>query len=474
MKKNNEKKPESHQANRLYDRLYLYSEYLAKVLVAHLDDFKLESTEAFAIWAGRFVNGLSTFLAWLVDNDKSKPSFLLILFIKFFFIFPLFLVIVLPIILLILVGGTIASIFGLRNIGEYSLSEQIAAWCLFILIVLIAPLFCSEYSLYTINLSMAYGLGILGLDFLLGQCGIISLGQGGFLLSGSFAVMWLSNGALGFHLPIYISIVLGALLNGLIGILLGIPALRVRDHYLVIVSIAFSFSISAVLRSKYFVELTGSRVGGLFLPAVKTPEFLASVPPYILKYFLLMIPSVVLFFFAYNIIHHSQIGRAFRTIKCDDEVTMILGIPVVRYKLLAFSLSAIYAGFAGGFILVLTNYLSVDSYSPYTSIDLLVANVIGGSGGVFGSIVGGIFLAMEPNFIHFVAEHIPNGKSLTHAVYGVVLILVILFAPLGIVGEISKLIKSKFRKNPRRGSFNMVPPPDFDYLESRKQYFPKK
>lgn len=462
------------KARQLFDKIYLQWELFWKVWITKWNDLKLLSLEKGGLIAAKGFYFFSNFLSWIVKTDRNKLSFWPLIIIKLFVVVSFIFFAGIPLLLAILIGGSAASILGLRNLGEYSFKEQIAAWSVIVSVIFLAPLFCSEYSLYTINIAMAYAVGIVGLDLLYGQCGIISLGQGGFLFIGGYIVVWLFNGMLGFHLPIYVSLIFGAIGTGLVGGLLGIPALRVKENYLVIVSIASSMSVPAILKSKYFVTLSGNRVGGLFLAENKPPGFLFFIPQHLWLYFLVAVPTLILFFIAHNIIHHSQIGRAFRAIKTDNEITMILGVPVVRYKLLAFSLSALYAGFSGGFLIIINKVISPDSYSVFTSRDFLMANIVGGAGGLFGSVIGGAFLTFEPSVIHFISEYVPNGKNLTHAVYGVILLVVVLFFPTGIAGELSRIVKSRFRRNIRRANFKISPPPDFDYLEATKQYFPKK
>lgn len=182
--------------------------------------------------------------------------------------------------------------------------------------------------------------------------------------------------------------------------------------------------------------------------------------------------AFALLFFVYNIIYRSQVGRAFKAIKCDREVALILGVPAVRYKLLAFVLSSIYAGFSSGMLLILNKVITWESYGLNTSMDLLTADLIGGTGGVFGSVIGGAFISLQPTLTNFLAAHIHNGQNLTSAIFGVSLIVFVIFFPLGISGELLKKFKS--RQVVRRGRFQGVPPPDYDVLEPRKQYFQPK
>lgn len=458
----------------LYTYLVLFFDRFLKVLRTHWDNFLTKFFELGSSYLSRVINLYTKTLVWLLRGNRNQITYYPWLFIRAVLIIPLITLFFVPFFMLILFGGLIFSIFGLRNLGRYSFKEQLFTWSLLIFFLVCAPFVLSDYFLYKITLIMVYAVGVIGLNMLLGQCGIISLGQGGFLLTGGYFVTWLAKGILGFELPLALAIVIGALLNAVVGIFLGLPALRVKDNYLVIVTMCFSLATPMLLKSQYLVKLSGARQGGLFLEGNLVPSFLPHIEPHIWQYFYVSIPCLILFFIAYNIIHHSQIGRAFQIIKCDNEVTMIMGIPVVRYKLLAFSLSAIYAGFAGGFFMVLTKFISPDSYSLYTSIDFLVANFIGGVGGLLGSILGGAFLAYDVDIIQYATTIFPKAKDIAHGAYGIILIVIVLFAPLGISGQISKWLKTLFQRSPIRGAFTFNPPPDFDYLEKKKEFFPEK
>ena len=368
--------------------------------------------------------------------------------------------------------GTFAGILGFRNLAEYSFREQLAAWGSLIVLLVIAPHFLGEYTLFRIGLVASMSVTVIGMDLLFGQCGIISLGQSGFLMTSGFMAAWLTNGTFGIQLPVLISVFFGALFNGVLGLVLGLPALRVKDDYLVIVSLSLTLAIPLILKSQYLEKYAGLNEGGLFLKDLKAPDFISWMQPHVYRYFLVLIPALILIFIAYNLIHHSQVGRALRTIKCDKEVSMIIGIPAVRYKLLAFVMSAIYFGFGGGFMFILTQNISSYSYEVSNSLDFLFANVIGGPGSILGSIVGGSFLVFQPDLTQFVAQHVTGGKALIQCGYGVALILIVYFLPGGLASETTAWLKSKVWARSRRGAFQMAPPLDYDYIADKKNYFP--
>jgi branched-chain amino acid transport system permease protein len=459
---------------RLIDQIYIFLDDLGKNCFDVWDDFHSWILKIVAPVFGTTASALSMSLSSLLRIQKRGILYWPFILLRVIIGVSLVCIVLVPLTALILIAGTLAGIFGFRNVGEYKLMEQVAAWLFLAIVFLALPYFCSEYTTYKLSLAAAFSVGIIGLDFLFGQCGIISLGQGGFLLASGYVTTWLCNGKLGFNIPLLPSVFLGALLNGFWGMLLGIPALRVKDHYLVVVTLTFSLMIPVIMKSDYLLPLSGLREGGLFISDITPPSILSMIPAHIWKYYAVVGPCILLACFAYNLVHHSQVGRAFRIIRCDNEISMIMGIPVIRFKLFAFALSAIYAGFAGGLLTVLVRYISPDAYSVQTSIDFLAANIIGGPGSILGSILGGAFLSFEPDFTHRLSELIPGGKALARGTYGLVVVLIVLFAPRGIAGELSAFLKRKFQRSARRGTFQFSPPPDYDYLEERREFFRPK
>lgn len=367
----------------------------------------------------------------------------------------------------VLVIGGVATILGFRNIADYSVKEQVAAFILIFALVVAIPFLVPQYTIFKVSLCFAFAIGVVGMDFLYGQCGILSLGHAGFVLLSGYFTTWLSIGTFGFQLPILISVFVAALIVSVIGILLGAPSLRIKDYYLVIVTMAFTMTIPKLMKSPYLAVVSGAREGGINVSSLVIPESLKFLSLYQLNYFSIVLPALVLFFIAYNINHKSQIGRAFKTIKCDNEISLIMGIPVLRYKLFAFALNAFYAGVCGGFLTVLTKFIHPDSYTLSDSIQYVVAAVVGGPTSLLGGIIGGGFLAYEPDFTQAIANLIPNGKNLARGFYGLLLVIIVLFSPKGIAGQFTSWIKAKFHKMTRRGAYYVDAPPDYEFLKDK-------
>jgi branched-chain amino acid transport system permease protein len=185
----------------------------------------------------------------------------------------------------------------------------------------------------------------------------------------------------------------------------------------------------------------------------------------------MVIIFLLMIIFAYNLTQHSQIGRAFKTIKCDIEVSSIIGVPVLRYKVFAFALSAFYAAVGGGMLTIAIKFISPESYGLEDSIQYKIAMILGGAGSILGSVFGGLYLAFEPNVGSWMATVIPRGEKLTLGLSGALLVLVVYQFPRGIAGELVLFLKSRFLTRPRRGQYYINPPADYDYLGSMRKSF---
>ena len=351
------------------DRFFYYKDYILKLAAERAMDVYFFGQRVFAYLIAKlaFVAGY-----YFVNPIKSTDSLIKKIFVGIpKIIFGLLLLVTLSSLILcfFLVGGTIAGCLGLMNIVDYSFKEQIAAWSPLIILSLLAPCYLSEFWLFKMSMLLCFILIMIGFNILYGQCGILTLGHAGFVLLGSFLTAFLYSGTFGFHVSFFIATVISAAVSFLVGLIMGAPSLRIKDYYLVIVTLAFVLALPQVLRSKYLAEYTGLAVGGLSVEALTPPHFLSYLKEGTWSYFYVLFISVPLVIFAYNLCYHSQIGRAFKTIKCDVEISAIFGIPVVRYKLLAFGLSATYASVAGSLVLSLTKFISSDTFTITDSID---------------------------------------------------------------------------------------------------------
>ncbi len=373
------------------------------------------------------------------------------------------------IIIVLLIGGTLSGIFGFRNKIQYSFKEQLAAWVCLLALLACLPIWIGPYTLFKVCTLLSFIVIVCGLDFLYGQCGILSLGHAAFVLLGGYFTTWFYTGVFGFQLPYIFACFIAATVTAVIGAGIGLVSLRIKDQYLVVITLVFGVTVPKVLQSKYLAKYSGVREGGLPIEQPFQYEALQDIiTAETLAYFVTVGLFLLMIIFAYNIIHHSQIGRAFKTIKCDVEVSSIIGVPVLRYKVYAFALSAFYAAIAGGMLMLATKMIGPESYVLEDSVQYKIALVLGGAGSILGSVFGGMYIAFEPNVAEWMASVVPRGDKLTHGLSGALLVFAVYFVPRGIAGELVLFFKRKFLTPPRRGQYRMNPPTDYDYLKSTK------
>ena len=289
-----------------------------------------------------------------------------------------------------------------------------------------------------------YLVAIVGLNILTGYSGQISLGNGAFMAIGGYTtalmVYWLPrwNSALDPGLLTYLSIPLGGIIAFVGGLLIGIPALRLRGIYLALATFALSLSITPL--ANHFYPVTLGHIG-IHLP-IAAPPFGLDLSNDQWLYFFDWAVAAILFVPAALIVR-SRTGRAWMAIRDSDAAAVASGVNIATYKTLAFGVSAFYAGVAGslqGFTLAYTN---PDNYGLTLSLALLVGLVIGGLANIWGPLLGAIIIVWLPQFAEQLADVKIAGLSMTRpdVFYGALLILIVFFAPSGLAGLIGRALR---------------------------------
>jgi branched-chain amino acid transport system permease protein len=297
------------------------------------------------------------------------------------------------------------------------------------LLLLSAPLLFAEYWLAQLTLVLIYSIAGLGLMLLAGFTGLFSMGHAAFLGVGAYTHAVLTN--LGVPFPIALACAAG--LAGAVGLVVGLPALRVKGIYLGIATLSFGFIVEEVLAR--WESVTGGNAG----IHIKKPNIFG----WVLEsgsafYFLCLAITVAATLGILNLLR-SPTGRAFVAIRDSEISAQSMGIHLAYYKTLSFALSAALAGVAGALYAHNLQFISPDQFNILQSIDLLLMIVIGGVGSVHGAFLGAIFLITMPQIIAMVKDYLPaavgQAPGLQGLVYGVVLIAFVLFEPLGLYGR---------------------------------------
>ncbi|MBO0586640.1 branched-chain amino acid ABC transporter permease [Sporosarcina sp. E16_8] len=265
--------------------------------------------------------------------------------------------------------------------------------------------------------------------------GQLSLGHAGFMSIGAYTSAILT---LNYNVPLVIGIIIAAVFTGFIGVLIGFPALRLQGVYLAIATLGFGEVIRVLFIN--WEGLTNGAIGIRGIPhlgreILSFSESLGFSPGMIgLKnnqfvslavFLVLLIISIgVIWFFIRQ--SNSRIGRAFASIKMDEEASEAMGINITYYKILAFGQGALLAGFAGALYAHLTAYISPSDFGYHRAVEILIFAIFGGSEVIWGPIFGAIFLSTMPEFLRVISEY-------RFMIYGALLVLMMAFRPQGLI-----------------------------------------
>jgi branched-chain amino acid transport system permease protein len=296
-------------------------------------------------------------------------------------------------------------------------------------VLVLAPWALPEYWLAQLTFVLIYGIVGLGLMLLAGFTGLFSIGHAAFLGVGAYTQAVLLQ--MGWPLPVALACAFG--LSAAVGVVVGLPALRVKGIYLGIATLAFGFIVEEGLAR--WESVTGGN-SGLTVP--EATLFGVGVNGDVPFYFLCLVLAVLATLGILNLLR-SPTGRAFVAIRDSEISAQSMGIHLAYYKTLSFALSAGLAGLGGALYAHKLRFLSPEQFGILQSIDLLLMVVIGGLGSVHGAFLGAIFLITMPQLIAIAKDFLPPAiglaPGLQGVVYGLVLIGFVLFEPLGLYGR---------------------------------------
>lgn len=331
-----------------------------------------------------------------------------------------------------------------KLIQKYKKGKPYTDYLLFGVLLLLLPLFVEigflKYSyLTTIASILIYSIVALGLNLLVGYSGLVSLGTAGFMGLGTYLAAYVTADL---GLPFELSILISVAVPMIIGIFTGLVSLRIEGYYLAIATLA----ISEILR-KVFVEFSivtngfSGKKGGY-------PELLGIIELGRNGTFIL----IVVFLVAIMIITHNLInsytGRALSTMRGSEPAAQAMGINIYKYRLLSFAVAVGYSALGGVLYMHFIKYTYPNAWTLTLSLNILAVIIIGGIRSIPGTILGSFIVFGVPDLI---LKRIPIIGGIDGAAYifnGVMIILVILFYPIGLIhikDDIKKFI-SKFKK----------------------------
>lgn len=266
-----------------------------------------------------------------------------------------------------------------------------------------------------------YIIAALGLNLITGLCGQLTFGHAAFLSIGAYTAAILTRD---FHMPFLASLILGGLMAALFGILLGIPVLKLTGDYLGIATLGFGEIVRVAFTN---MKITGGAIG---LAAIPRASNLINVTIFVI----LAVVAVVL-------LENSRFGRALKAIREDEIAAEAMGINAMWYKIQAFGIGCFLAGISGGFYAHMLQYLNPNDFGFLKSFEILNFVVLGGLGSIPGTIVGTTVLTLAPEFLRFVQEY-------RMMIYGLLLVLMMIFRPNGLLGGVNfrRLLRRRKQK----------------------------
>ncbi len=339
---------------------------------------------------------------------------------------------------------------GIRN---YTYAEDMAIvrtrtqWALmlgFLIFLFTMPLYLGNYWLGVMNLIGITLISAVGLNILIGYCGQLSIGHMGFMAVGAYTSAILTTR---FEMPFLVGLIAGGVIAGVVGIVFGLPSIRVKGFYLAISTIAAQFIIMWIISQWGW---TGGQMG-MMVP-------FASIGGYVFKsgmsqFYLIIGITVLCVFFAKNLAR-TKVGRAFIAIRDNDLAAEVMGVNLVYYKLLAFFIGCFFAGIAGSLFAHWNLQLTPEQFSFTDSILYVGMIIIGGLGTSVGPIFGVVFIRLlrellTNNLVPFLEKTLtglPSGfaSGVTPMVFGLVIVLFLILEPRGIAHRWS-LFKASYR-----------------------------
>ena len=311
-----------------------------------------------------------------------------------------------------------------------------------------APWLFSEYLLAQLTFILIYGIVGVGLMLLAGVTGQFSIGHAAFFGVGAYTQAVLT----GMGWPFPLALAAGAALSATVGVVVGLPALRVKGIYLGIATLSFGFIVEEVFAR--WESVTGGNAGKT-VGQIKMFGWTADTGASF--YFVCLVITVIVTLGVVNLLR-SHTGRAFVAIRDSEISAQSMGIHLAYYKTMSFAISAALAGIGGALYAHQIRFLSPDQFNIIQSIDLLLMVVIGGLGSIHGAFLGAMFLIGLPQAISAMKDFLPDAigqaPGLKSVIYGAVLIAFVLFEPLGLYGRWLK-IRTWFQLFPfyRKGLF---------------------
>jgi branched-chain amino acid transport system permease protein len=286
-----------------------------------------------------------------------------------------------------------------------------------------------EYLLHILILIGIYIILSVSLNLIVGYAGLLSIAHAAFYGVGAYVAALL---ALKLNSPFLANIICAIILSGLLGALVGIPSLRIRDDYFAIATFAFQVITFSIMNN--WVSFTGGPMG---LPGIPQPTiFGLEINTHYRFLFLISFLCIVTFWICHKIVN-SPFGRVLKAIREDEVFAQAMGKNVASYKVLVFVIGAGMASVAGVMYAYYISFIDPTSFTVMESIFIISIVIIGGAGNIWGSVLAAVILVILPEALRFVGMPSAIAANMRQIIYGGLLVMFMLFRPQGFIGEYS-------------------------------------
>ena len=279
----------------------------------------------------------------------------------------------------------------------------------------------NDYHLTVMSTAYIFAIATLGLNLITGYTGQLNLAHAGFMAAGAYTVGILT---VDHGWPFWGGLVMSGVVCAVLGYLIGIVSLRLKGHYFSIFTLCVGYIMFLVIEK--WEGLTHGTVGIMGIPAPEALGALSFESPLALYY--LVLAFLVVSVWVMRRIVRSLLGRTFVAIRNSDELAEALGINLMRNKVLAFMLSVVYAGVAGGLYAGFVRFIGPDMAGVHHTFDMMIFAMVGGMGTVLGPLLGAIGMPWITQYLQFLQEY-------RFIVFGPILVALVIFLPHGIVGS---------------------------------------
>lgn len=284
-----------------------------------------------------------------------------------------------------------------------------------------------EYLIHLAILFAIYGILGVSLNLVVGYTGLLSVTHAAFYGIGAYATaILLTQSGINFFLSIVLGIIIASVASFLIGIVLS----RFKGDYYALGSFGFNVIVFSI-----FLNWQDLTRGPLGIPGISKPEFFGINLSSNFSFLILASLFLILIYFASRFIVRSSFGRVLKAIREDEQAIQVFGYNTLYYKLTIFVISAGMAATAGSLYASYITFIDPSSFTLMESIFILAIIILGGLANLRGSIIGALFLILLPEILRFVGLPMDIAAQMRQVIYGIILVLLMLYRPQGLVGE---------------------------------------